>query len=62
MVSLKQRKKHIFLSAHLDDAVFSCGGLIAKAVSLGCPVEVVTLYTAKQFHDVATETGERSEL
>ena len=45
MESLKQRKKHIFLSAHLDDAVFACGGLIAKAVSLGCPVEVITFYT-----------------
>lgn len=45
MVGLKQRQKHIFLSAHLDDAVFSCGGLIAKAVSLGCPVEVVTICT-----------------
>ena len=45
MESLKQEKKHIFLSAHLDDAVFACGGLIAKAVSLECPVEVVTFYT-----------------
>lgn len=45
MESLKQKKKHIFLSAHLDDAVFACGGLIAKAVSLDCPAEVVTFYT-----------------
>jgi LmbE family N-acetylglucosaminyl deacetylase len=45
MESLNQRKKQIFLSAHLDDAVFACGGLIAKAVSVGCPVEVITFYT-----------------
>jgi serpin B len=45
MDSLSQSRKHIFLSAHLDDAVFSCGGLITKAVSLGCPVEVITFYT-----------------
>ena len=44
MENLKQKKQHIFLSAHLDDAVFACGGLIAKAVSLGCPVDVITLY------------------
>jgi LmbE family N-acetylglucosaminyl deacetylase len=43
--SLRLQRKHIFLSPHLDDAVFSCGGLIAKAVSLGCPVEVITFYT-----------------
>jgi LmbE family N-acetylglucosaminyl deacetylase len=45
MKSLNQRRKHIFLSAHLDDAVFACGGLIAKAGYAGCPVEVVTFYT-----------------
>ena len=47
MDSLNQRARHIFLSPHLDDAVFSCGGLIAKAVSLGCPVEVRTFYTGQ---------------
>ena len=45
MESLNRGTKHIFLSPHLDDAVFSCGGLIAKASSLGCPVEVITFYT-----------------
>jgi LmbE family N-acetylglucosaminyl deacetylase len=45
MESLHRRTKHIFLSPHLDDAVFSCGGLIARASSLGCPVEVHTFYT-----------------
>lgn len=36
---------YIFLSPHLDDAVLSCGGLIARAVSLGHSVEVLTFYT-----------------
>jgi LmbE family N-acetylglucosaminyl deacetylase len=54
MDGLDRPKKHIFLGAHLDDAVFSCGGLIAKAVSLGCPAEVVTFLTKqvspRRFH------------
>jgi LmbE family N-acetylglucosaminyl deacetylase len=45
MDSLERKPKMVFLSAHLDDAVFSCGGLMAKAVSLGCAVEVVTFHT-----------------
>ena len=33
---------HVYLSPHLDDAVFSCGGLIAQQVSAG---ETVTVFT-----------------
>ena len=34
-----------FLSAHLDDAVYSCGGLIHKLVQEGHDVEVQTFFT-----------------
>jgi LmbE family N-acetylglucosaminyl deacetylase len=34
----------IFLSPHLDDAVFSCGGLIYELVSAGNEVEVWTVF------------------
>ncbi|MHA1303522.1 MAG: PIG-L deacetylase family protein [Candidatus Heimdallarchaeaceae archaeon] len=36
---------HIFLSPHLDDAVASCGGLIAKLVEQGNKVIVATFFT-----------------
>lgn len=52
MESLNRRTKHIFLSPHLDDAVFSCGGLIAKASSLGCPTEIITFYTKQENFDI----------
>lgn len=39
------KTKYFFLSPHLDDAVFSCGGLIAKATTGGCLVKVITFYT-----------------
>ncbi len=35
--------KWIYLSPHLDDAVFSCGGLIWEQVRRGDPVEVWTI-------------------
>jgi len=35
--------RHIFLSPHLDDAIFSCGGLIAHQAGLGAGVTVMTL-------------------
>ena len=35
----------LFLSPHLDDAVLSCGALIAE-LSGRCPITVVTLFTA----------------
>ncbi|MHB1254047.1 MAG: PIG-L deacetylase family protein [Candidatus Humimicrobiaceae bacterium] len=45
MKSLNSKAKFIFLSPHFDDAVLSCGGLIAKAMSQGCLVNVITFYT-----------------
>lgn len=35
---------HVYLSAHLDDAVLSCGGLIHRQASLGQRPLVVTLF------------------
>jgi LmbE family N-acetylglucosaminyl deacetylase len=35
--------RHVYLSPHLDDAVFSCGGLIAKQVAAGETVTVLTI-------------------
>jgi len=36
---------YFFLSPHLDDVVFSCGGLIAKVTAAGCLADVITFYT-----------------
>ncbi len=38
--------RHIYLSPHLDDAVLSCGGLIARQAQRGEPVAVVTVFAA----------------
>ena len=35
--------QHFYLSPHLDDAVFSCGGLIARQVRAGEAVTVLTI-------------------
>jgi LmbE family N-acetylglucosaminyl deacetylase len=35
--------RHVYLSPHLDDAVFSCGGLIARQVAAGDTVTVLTI-------------------
>ena len=40
----RKRYRAIFISPHLDDAVFSCGGLIAQLVNEG-PVLVLNLFT-----------------
>jgi LmbE family N-acetylglucosaminyl deacetylase len=37
--------RRVYLSAHLDDAVFSCGGLIGRQSAAGDDVEVVTVFT-----------------
>jgi LmbE family N-acetylglucosaminyl deacetylase len=37
---------HVYLSPHLDDAVLSCGGAIARHCSTGARVLVVTICTA----------------
>lgn len=38
--------RRIYLSPHLDDAVLSCGGLIARQAQRGEPVAVVTVFAA----------------
>lgn len=45
MKKIKLQRDCIFLSAHLDDAVFSCGGLISALAGQGKNVSVVTLFT-----------------
>jgi LmbE family N-acetylglucosaminyl deacetylase len=35
---------HLYLSPHLDDAVFSCGGLMALQDARGDPISVLTLF------------------
>src|SRR5262245_42598457 len=52
---------HIYLSPHLDDAVLSCGGSIARHSAAGARVLVVTICTAAPppegpFSDFAKET------
>ena len=43
----------LFISPHLDDAVFSCGATIARLVESGSDVTVLTVFTG----DVAFPTG-----
>ena len=53
--------QHVFLGAHLDDAVASCGGTIAKLVYERAEVLVITVFTrepvtkslSKKFHKFA---------
>lgn len=56
-------KKHLFLSAHLDDAVLSCGGFIYKLTQIGSEVLISTVFSgsvqpeslsplAKWFHGI----------
>ena len=40
----------LFLSPHLDDAVFSCGGLAARLAEAGWRVEIVTAFTASRLN------------
>jgi LmbE family N-acetylglucosaminyl deacetylase len=42
----KQNTRKIFLSPHLDDAVFSCGGIIKELINKGNSVEVWSIFTA----------------
>ena len=61
--------QHIFLSPHLDDAVASCGGTIAKLIYEREDVEVITLYTReldlktvpKKFHKFAIYEQRKKE-
>lgn len=49
-------EKIIFISPHHDDAVFSCPGLIQRAVQKGKSVEIITV-----FSDTRETTHERRE-
>ena len=40
---MKAMTPHVYLSPHLDDVVYSCGGLIARQAAQGEPVLVITL-------------------
>ncbi len=42
---LSRHPQHLFLSPHLDDAVFSCGGQIVLLREQGASVHVVTAFT-----------------
>ncbi len=42
---LSSRPQHLFLSPHLDDAVFSCGGQMVLLRGQGASVHVVTAFT-----------------
>ena len=39
--------QHIFLSPHLDDAVLSCGGILAHLVNEGATVQVVSIFAGQ---------------
>jgi LmbE family N-acetylglucosaminyl deacetylase len=41
---ITRRYRHIFLSPHLDDAVYSCGGTLAVQVSNGLRPLVITVF------------------
>ena len=61
--------KHIFLSPHLDDAVGSCGGLIAKLIYQREKVLVLSIYTKnpdlrkipKKYHKFANYDERKEE-
>jgi len=44
ILSLGMSAAHVFVSPHFDDAIGSCGGTIARLVSRGQPVRVVTVF------------------
>lgn len=46
MISLTGGKSYLHISPHLDDAVFSSGGLIARQVADGAHVMIATMVTA----------------
>ncbi|PKO00971.1 MAG: hypothetical protein CVU43_13675 [Chloroflexi bacterium HGW-Chloroflexi-5] len=41
-----QNTRKIFLSPHLDDAVYSCGGIIHELIAQGSSVQVWSIFTA----------------
>lgn len=40
--------RHLYLSPHLDDAVLSCGGRIARDVREGAQVEILTVFAGDE--------------
>ncbi|VPT50118.1 N-acetylglucosaminylphosphatidylinositol deacetylase superfamily [Streptococcus pneumoniae] len=42
---MSNNTKYIFLSPHLDDAIFSCGDYISKLTSEGEIVLVITIFS-----------------
>ena len=52
---------HLYLSPHLDDVVFSCGGQIAQLVRAGSRVRVVTIFAGDP-PPVAADTAHVREL
>ena len=42
---MRSHYRAVFLSPHLDDAVFSCGGLIAKLAQSGEPILIVNIFS-----------------
>ena len=51
IAAINKTYPHVYLAPHLDDAAFSCSGLIARQVRAGEAVLVVTVFTA----DIAPE-------
>ena len=41
---IKRDHRHIFLSPHLDDVVYSCGGTLGVQVSTGLRPLVITVF------------------
>lgn len=55
-------EKVIFLSPHLDDAVFSCAGLIYKLVQESQAVEIITLFSQSTFsHEALYVTRQKED-
>jgi len=42
---MKNKRKHIFLSPHLDDTTLSCGGLILQLIKANESVQIVTVFS-----------------
>ena len=55
------RYQHVYFSPHLDDAVLSCAGRIARQTAAGERVLVVTIFAGSRA-DTAVATHARSEL
>jgi LmbE family N-acetylglucosaminyl deacetylase len=49
---IERRHRHIFLSPHLDDAVYSCGGTLGVQVSCGLHPLVITIFAGAPAADV----------